>query len=144
MIRVVASTVAIIVGVALLCALAGGILAGQLGAELGLIVGGVFGLALGFRYNADMAAIAAARREWNEAHPPERHAMERRSRQDPFGETSRRVYLRDRRGEIWRALAARRRDRLAGSLLARYTSQRHHDLELSDIGIRRKSKAKRR
>ncbi|MCY4537695.1 MAG: hypothetical protein OXE52_05620 [Chloroflexi bacterium] len=144
MIRAIFSTAAITLGGTLLGASAGGILAGQLGAELGLIIGGVLGLAIGFRYNADMAAVAAAQREWNEAHPPERHAMERRSRQDPFGETSRRVYLRDRRGEFWRALAVKRRERSAGSRLARYTSQRHHDLELSDIGIRRKSKPKRR
>lgn len=144
MIRAIFSTAAITLGGTLLGASAGGILAGQLGAELGLIIGGVLGLAIGFRYNADMAAIAAARRDPNEAHAPERHTMERRSRQDPFGETSRPVYLRDRRGEFWRALAVKRRERSAGSRLARYTSQRHHDLELSDIGIRRKSKPKRR
>lgn len=144
MIRAIASTIAITSGVAFLCALAGGILAEQTGAELGLIVGGVLGLGIGFRYSVDMAAVAAARRDAEDARSMEHHLQERRSRQDPFGETSKGAYLRDRRGEVWRALAAKRRARLAGSPHTRFTSQRHHDLELADIGIRRKSKPKRR
>lgn len=142
--RAIASTVLILIGAALLCALAGGILAGQMGAELGLIAGGVLGLGIGFRYSADMAAVAAARRDAEEAQSLQQHLRERSRGQDPFGETSKSAYLRDRRGEIWRALAAKRRERLAGSPHRRYTSQRHHDLELADIGIRRKSKPKRR
>ena len=143
MIRAIASTAAIFIGAALLGALAGVMLAGQLGAELGLIVGGVVGLAIGFRYSADMASVAAAQRDLNEAHSQDRHLQERRRRVAPGGAASRPVLLRDRRGEIWRALAAKRRERLTGSPHNRYTSQRHHDLELSDIGIRRKSKPKR-
>ncbi len=143
MIRAIASTVAILIGAALLGALAGGALAGQIGAELGLIVGGVFGLAIGFRYSADMAAVAAARRDLSETHSQDRHVQEHRRRIAPGGAASRQVLLRDRRGEIWRALAAKRRERLMGSPHHRYTSQSHHDLELSDIGIRRKSKPKR-
>ncbi len=143
LIRGIISTAAITLGSMLLGALAGGALAGQMGAELGLIVGGVFGLAIGFRYSADMAAVAAAQRNLNEAHSQDRHVQEHRRRIAPGGAASRQVLLRDRRGEIWRALAAKRRERLTGSTHNRYTSQRHHDLELSDIGIRRKSKPKR-
>ncbi len=133
-IRAIASAGAICIGAALLGALAGGALAGQVGAELGLIVGGAFGLALGFRYNADMAEVAAAQQRLQQRH----------SSHDRAKGAASTAYLRDKRGEIWRALAAKRRERLSGgSPHARYTSQRHHDLSLSDIGIRRKSKPKR-
>ena len=136
-IRAIASAGAICIGAALLGALAGGALAGQVGAELGLIVGGAFGLALGFRYNADMAEVAAAQQRLQQRHSS--HVRHDRAK----GAAST-AYLRDKRGEIWRALAAKRRERLSGgSPHARYTSQRHHDLSLSDIGIRRKSKPKR-
>lgn len=144
MIRAIFAAAAITLGSALLGALAGVILAGQIGAELGLILGGVFGLAIGFRYGADMAAVAAAQRDLDEAHSQERHLQEHRRRIAPGGAASRQVLLRDRRGEFWRTLAVKRRERLTGSTHNRYTSQRHHDLELSDIGIRRKSKPKRR
>lgn len=144
MIRAIASTAGIVIGSALLGALAGGALAGQIGAELGLIVGAIGGLGTGFRYSADMAAIAAARRDLNKADSQEQRLQERGSGQDLFGEASGHVYLRDKRGEIWRALALKRRERLTPPAHARYTSQGHHDLELSDIGISRKSKPKRR
>ena len=143
MIRTVLSTAAIVAGSALIGALAGGILAGQLGAELGVIFGALLGLAIGFRYSADMTDIAAAQRDMQEANTLKDRLRRRRSRQGPFGQASRRVFLRDKRGEIWHALATKRRERLARSPLSRYTGQRHHDLELSDIGIRRKSKPKR-
>lgn len=121
-------------GAILICAALLGALAGQVGAELGLIVGAFVGLALGFRYNADMAEVAAA----------QRRLQQRRSSHDRIKGAASTAYLRDKRGEIWRALAAKRRERLVGgSPHARYTSQRHHDLELADIGIRRKRKPKR-
>lgn len=143
MIRAIASAGAICIGAALLGALAGGALAGLWGAELGLIAGAFVGLALGFRYNADMAEVAAAQRGWNEAHSL-KQLSKRRGSQERFKGSTSSAYLRDRRGEFWRTLAAKRRERLiGGSPHARYTSQRHHDLDLSDIGIRRKSKPKR-
>lgn len=136
-IRGIASAGAILICAALLGALAGGALAGRVGAELGLIVGAFVGLALGFRYNADMAEVAAAQQ-----HLQQRHSSH--DRHDRSKGAASTAYLRDRTGEVWRALAAKRRDRLIGaSPHARYTSQRHHDLELADIGIRRKRKPKR-
>ena len=143
MIRIFLSMAAIMAGSTLIGALAGGILAGQLGAELGVIVGALLGLAIGFRYSADMTDIADAQRDMQEAYSLKDRLRRRRGRRDPFGEAARRGFLRDRRGEIWHALATKRRERLARSPLSRYASQRHHDLELSDIGIRRKSKPKR-
>jgi len=139
-IRAIASTAGIFLGAALLGTLTGVVLAGQTGAELGLIIGAVLGLALGVRYYVDMAAIAAARRDLNEAHSQDRHLQEHRRRIAPGGAASRPVLLRDRRGEFLRAQAAKRRERLTTGPHARYTSQRHHDLELADIGIRRKRK----
>ena len=135
MIRAIASTVGIIIGAALLGALAGVVLAGQTGAELGLIAGAVLGLALGVRYYVDMAEVAAAQRDLNEA-----HSLKRRDKQDGFKTVSSSGYLRIKRGEIWTETLAKRRERLTAGPHARYTSQRHHDLELSDIGIRRKRK----
>ena len=110
-------------------------LAGQSGAELGLIAGAVLGLALGVRYYVDMAEVAAAQRDLNEA-----HSLKRRDKQDGFKTVSSSGYLRIKRGEIWTETLAKRRERLTAGPHARYTSQRHHDLELSDIGIRRKRK----
>ena len=143
MIRIFLSMAAIVAGSTLIGALAGGILAGQLGAELGVIVGALLGLAIGFRYSADMTDIADAQRDMQEANSLKDRLRRRRGRRDPLGEASKRVFLRDKRSEIWHALAVKRRQRLTGSPLSRHTSQGHHDLELSDIGIRRKSKPKR-
>jgi len=143
-IRAIASAGAICIGAALLGALAGGVLAQQTGAELGLIAGGVFGLALGVRYYVDMAEVAAAQRDWDDAYSLKQGSKQPRGKQDGYNTVSSSRYLRNKRGEIWTEVLAKRRERLTGAPHARYTSQRHHDLDLSDIGIRRKRKPKRR
>ena len=130
MMRAIAVAAAIFVAVLLLCVLAGGVLAGPRGAELGLIVGAIVGWALAMHYCADMLEIAAAKRKLQAAQTPQNQESRLKAHRRRIL-PARAVFLQDRRS------------RLTGSRHAPYTSQKHHDLQLSDIGIRRKRKSKR-
>lgn len=127
MIRAIAVAAVIFVAVLLLCVLAGGALAGQRGAELGLIFGAIGGWAIAMHYCADMLEIAAAKRKLQAAQTP--HSQESRLK-------SHRRRVLPARGAQSPILLRDRSSRLSGS-------QKHHDLQLSDIGIRRKRKSKR-
>ena len=144
LIRTFAVAGAICIGAALLGTLAGGVLSGQIGAATGLIAGAVFGLALGIRYSMDMVEIAVAQRAWHDVNSLQRLPQECRARQAQYTASPSRSYLRDKRGKIWTEVLAKRPQRLTQPPYSRFTSQRHHDLDLADIGITRKPKPKRK
>lgn len=125
------------------CTVIGGIvgailLAGTNG--FGVLLGATIGMFIGARLAADRDTIVSAR----ELMERQTLANEFRNSPHPVLEDERYRVSSARLGSRLRILASRPHDMASRRAHSRYFSQKHHDLQPSDIGLSRKSKRKRK
>ena len=143
MIRAIITASAATVVFMFLGSMTGGTLAGGDGAGFGALAGAAIGMGMGFRYVADRAAVAAAQREFSDPSQDQAHGEVFRSNPHRIPEDHRyRMSSSLSRRGLWLRLT-RRQQNVPQGPYSRLTNQRHHDLDLTDIGIHRKKKKKR-